>query len=273
MTVESDGERSLHTYLLGELPLAEQMRVEERLLMDGDYVELLLIVEEELIDSYLRGTLSERERTQFENHFLTTPVRRRKLRRAKALRRYVNNAQPVATLTPERERWPWAFWRQSPLTPAWRSAIAALLVVGLALGIWRGFLYQSLADKGRTALQAALRESPVESRIAGFNWPPPHITLGEQPGNVADMTSLESAERYLLDAVNTQPGPDSYYALGQFYLAKGKPDRAIEQFELALKGEPKNARLHSDLGAALLERARAALEKSSDTGLQDFDFN
>lgn len=271
MTVASEEEMSLHAYLLGGLPLDEQMRLEERLLLDREYVELLLIVEEELIDDYLRGTLSDRDRARFETHFLITPDRRQKLRRARVLRRYVNNAQAIPAQAPAREAMPRASWWQVFLTPAWRPAIAAFLMLGLGLGIWRVFYFQSLAAKGRASLQAALRESPVEARIGGFDWPPQRITLGSQPDKVADKTSLESAQRYLLDAVTTQPGPDSYYALGQFYLAKGELDSAIEQFDRALEGDPKNARLHSDLGAALMERARVSLEKDSGQTLQDFN--
>ncbi|MFP5263044.1 MAG: CHAT domain-containing protein [Blastocatellia bacterium] len=269
MTVANEEEMSLHAYLLGELPLDEQMRLEERLLLDREYVELLLIVEEELIDDYLRGTLSDRDRAQFETHFLTTPDRRRKLRRAKVLRRYVNNAQSVAEQRPARDAMRRAPWWRAFLTPAWGAAVAALLILGVGLGIWRGFFSQSLADKGRASLQAAFRESPVEARIGSFNWSPRRVTLAPETDNVADKTSLESAERYLRAAVAMQPGPDSYHALGQFYLAKRDLDSAIEQFDRALEGDPKNAKLHNDLGVALMERARGSLRDDPDQSAQD----
>ncbi|MFL6214354.1 MAG: CHAT domain-containing protein [Blastocatellia bacterium] len=261
MTSLNEEERSLRAYLLGETALEEQRQIEERLLSDSDYVELLLIIEEALIDGYVGDTLSEREREQVEKHVLTTPKQWRKLRKAKALRRYVDNAQPFPVAAPVSRLRSNRFWKQPLLTPAWRSAIAALLVLGLAIGVWRVFIHQSLADKGRAALQAALHDSPTEARIAGLNWPPQQITLGEQPNHIADKTSLESAERYLLDAVTAQPGPDSRYALGQFYLAKGDLNSAIEQFDQGLAEMPNNARLHSDLGAALLEKARRETAK------------
>jgi CHAT domain-containing protein len=271
MTVANEEEMSLHAYLLGGLPLDEQMRLEERLLLDRDYVELLLIVEEELIDDYLQGTLSAHERAQFETHFLTTPDRRRKLRRAKVLRRYVNNAQSAPSQPHAREVARRAPWWRAFLTPAWGAAVAAFLVLGIGIGIWRGFFSQSLADKGRASLQAALRQSPLEARIGGFDWPPPRVTLSSESDNVPDKTSLESAERYLRAAVAMQPGPDSYHALGQFYLAKGELDSAIEQFDRALEGDPKNAKLHNDLGVALMERAIDSQKKNSDQSVQDFN--
>jgi CHAT domain-containing protein/Flp pilus assembly protein TadD len=265
-------EKSLRAYLLGKVPEDEQLEIEKRLLLDRDYMESLLIIEEELIDSYLQNTLSEREREEFQNYFLTTPARRRKLRMAKALRRYINNQQPIPASGPRvRESRSNRFWRWPVLTPAWQSAIAAMLVLGVGLTIWRNLLSESLTDKGRAALQAALRESPIEGRLANFNWPPQQVTLGEQSGNIADKTSLASAERYLLDAATSHPGPDSYYALGQLYMAKREIDNAIEQFGKALEGDPQNARLRNDLGAALLQRARASQEKGADSSLQDFD--
>jgi CHAT domain-containing protein len=255
MTSLSGNERSLRAYLLGETPPEEQRRIEERLLLDGDYVELLLIIEEELIDAYVSDTLSAREREQFQMHFLTTPKRRSKLRKAKALRRYVNNAEPstMPTLIGARSK---ISWSQLLMTPAWRSAIAAMLVLGLGLGIWRVSLYRSLTDKGRAALQAALRESPTEARIAGFRWSPQSVTLGAQPADATDNVSMERAFSYFRDAIDEQPGPDSHYALGQYYLAKGELNKAVEQFNQALENMPKNAKLHSDMGAALLETAK-----------------
>lgn len=269
MTSWNEEERSLRAYLLGETAPEEQRQIEERLLLDGDYVELLLITEEELIDSYVRDTLSERERQQFQKHVLTTPERWRKLRKAKALRRYINNAQTIPAPASVRELRSKVFWKPSLLTPAWRSAIAAMLILGLAIGVWRVFIHQSLTDKGRHALQAALRESPTEARIAGFKWAPQSNTLGSQPNEIADKTSLDRAFSYFRDALDEQPGPDSQYALGQFYLAKGELDSAIKYFEQALESMPKNAKLHSDLGAALLEMARretAKGDQKSDLG-------
>jgi anti-sigma factor RsiW len=179
MSGAGDEEMSIRAYLLGELPPDGQMRIEERLLVDHDYMEMLLIIEDELTDSYLRGTLSDRERTEFENYFLTTPARRRKLRMAKALRRYVENQQALPS--PAKEPGPWRrFFGQRSFTPAWASAIAAVLLLGVALGIWLMPGRESLADKGRIELRAALHESPIEGRIAGFDWGPKRVTLGEQ---------------------------------------------------------------------------------------------
>ena len=246
-----DEEMSLRAYLLGELPPDEQIRIEERLLMDADYIELLLILEEELMDSYVSNALSGREQERFENHFMNSPERRRKLRMAKGLRRYVNNRQRMPAQAPVRGPWSNVFWTQPLRNPAWRAAVAAVIVLGFGLTMWRIFLYQSPIDKGRAALQAALRESPIEGRMASFQWRPQSATLGSPSNAVVDKFSMDRAFSYFREA----DGPDSHYALGQYYLAKGEPDSAIEQFGLALEAMPRNAKLHNDLGAALLALA------------------
>lgn len=253
MTRLNEKESSLRAYLLGELPPDEQRPIEERLLTDSDYMELLLSLEEELIDSYLSGELSEREREQFQRLFFTSPERRRKLRMAKALKKYINKQKvstPATSIEPE------AYWWRQLLTPAWGGAVAAMLVLGIGFVIWRNVAYQSLTDKGRTALQAAFRESPIEARMTGFNWSPQSITLGNQPADTANNTAAQRAFLYFGDAAAEQPGPEAHYALGQYYLATKAPDSAVKEFNQALEGMPKNARLQSDLGAALLEIAK-----------------
>src|SRR5262249_32658688 len=50
---------------------------------------------------------------------------------------------------------------------------------------------------------------------------------------------------------------------GNYYLADKRFDKAIEQYEKALKDNDKDAKLHTDLGAAFLERAVANGDKTN----------
>src|SRR5215471_15320916 len=223
-------EELLRKYLLGELPEEEQIRIEERLLLDSDYVELLQIVEEELIDGYARGSLSGREREQLEERIAGSPLMQRKLRVA---RPFVSRA----------DGWPsgddrslWRTWAErvrrlvvlEGLTPALRAATAVVAVAAAAVIAWQLFLYQSPADKARVALQDSFRESPTEARMSGFKWPPRRATLGAQSGP-ADEISLDRAKTLSQEAVATKGNSDSHHALGQFYLANGELDKAIRE--------------------------------------------
>lgn len=82
-------EEDLRLYLLGLLPQERQQPLEERLFTDADRYEELLISEDELIDQYLAGELTERDRGAFESHFMNAPQRRQQLRFAMALRGYI----------------------------------------------------------------------------------------------------------------------------------------------------------------------------------------
>jgi hypothetical protein len=66
----------LAKYLLGDLPEPERERLEKEYFVNDEAWELLTSVENDLIDSYLRGRLSERDEKQFETYFLQSPRRR-----------------------------------------------------------------------------------------------------------------------------------------------------------------------------------------------------
>lgn len=97
MKLDHNEQETIRRYLLGQAPLEDSSKVEERLLTDGEFYQELLIVEDELIDRYLSGELSEPERESFEPHFLLPPERQQKLRFARSLKKYVSSvgtAQP-----------------------------------------------------------------------------------------------------------------------------------------------------------------------------------
>jgi hypothetical protein len=97
MTRQAINEASLRQYLLGLLAPDELRQVEERLLTDDQDFEHLLVVEDELIEQYLSGELSEQERERFNQIFLSTPERYEKLHFAKDLKSYLaaeSAAQP-----------------------------------------------------------------------------------------------------------------------------------------------------------------------------------
>ena len=87
MASEQHDEKSMVRYLLGDLPAEEEARIEDRAFADRDYMGALDAAEADLIDAYVRGELSQAERRGFENRFLTSPQRRRKVEFARSLAR------------------------------------------------------------------------------------------------------------------------------------------------------------------------------------------
>ncbi len=96
MEQDSKTELGLKQYLLGQLTAEDRQQLEEELAKSEEDFEQLLLAEEELVDEYVSGTLSEQEVERFERHFLTTPGRHLKLQSVRALRRYTDEHPPVS---------------------------------------------------------------------------------------------------------------------------------------------------------------------------------
>jgi hypothetical protein len=82
----------IREYLLGRFASADAAILEERLLIDDAFYQELLIIEDELVDQYLAGRLTDSDQRSFEGHFLIPLERREKLRFARNLKKYVSRA-------------------------------------------------------------------------------------------------------------------------------------------------------------------------------------
>lgn len=97
----------LRQYLLGQLEDADLSQVEERLMSDSKVYEEVLILEDELIDQYVRGQMTESDQAKFLNYFLRTAEHQQKVRFARALSKYVDAAEPDETqnISPVDQDW------------------------------------------------------------------------------------------------------------------------------------------------------------------------
>jgi CHAT domain-containing protein/tetratricopeptide (TPR) repeat protein len=258
MTLNLDDEGRIKSYLLGGLSHEEAQRLEVRLLRDDDFVEHLRLVEDELVEDYERGSLTPRERERFEAYFLSTPRRRRKLMFVRRMSKFAGEAAEPA-------RAPAAFaWMTSRAAPRWGAAALAVLVALAGVGLWRALSGRSEVREGLGALSAAYQSRrPTEARITGLGYAPWSVTRdGSRPE--VETRSRDRAARLLQDAAHDHPGPDAEHALGKLYLAEHKFDQAIAEFERALRADGSNARLHNDLGVALLEKGKEARSGGGD---------
>ncbi len=90
-------EPTLRRYLLGELPEAEAISLEERCFADRDLFDDLVAAQEELIFGYLRGQLDRSERERFEHAFLSSPRRRERVEFFRSLLAVVSAAPRPTT--------------------------------------------------------------------------------------------------------------------------------------------------------------------------------
>ena len=100
---------------------------------------------------------------------------------------------------------------------------------------------------------------PLESRsTVDFGYTPFTVTRGESKVPPTDSKSLDRAEDFFLDAAENPSDAQAHHALGLFYLNKKQFDKALDEFNTALKISPENAKINSDLGALYLEKAKQA---------------
>lgn len=244
----------LRRYLLDELPADEQQLIEERLLIDNDYLEQMLIVEEDLIDDYSAGKLSPQQQTNYQKLFLASPEGRQKLQISRVLKKHLNNfPSETAYQPPLSERIQMAFAR---LFSAPMLAAAAVMVVGLGvLGWWA--VSQSDLKKGIAALQSAYGEQrPLEARITGFSYAG---FSGASKLPSQSSTKLKVAEKAFHNLLDDKKTASSLQGLGKYALTQRKFDEAIQNLDEAAKADPNNSAIHSDLAVAFLERGKLAL--------------
>ncbi len=83
-------ENQVKRNLLGQLPEEDQATVEDRIFTDQEYFRELLLVEGELTDDFVFGTLSDDEHERMQKHFLLVPERFENLKITEAIERYVS---------------------------------------------------------------------------------------------------------------------------------------------------------------------------------------
>ena len=241
-------EIKIRKYLLGQLTEAEEEQVELRLLTDPDFAEEYDIVVNEVTDDYVAGKFEGEELKRVEEYFFTSTQRRDNLKFALAL-----NAPAVKKLKAKTAA---DKGKKRRFTPYLAIAASFALLVGGSFYIWRVSSNNSDLNKGLAALQSAFRdERPLEARISKLDYAPYSTTRGPGTEKV-DQDELRLAELKLLEAQKRNPTAAVHHGLGKVYLAKKDFDKAIKEFEEALKGDPKNAQLYSDLGAAWLEKGK-----------------
>jgi hypothetical protein len=178
---EHPDDRLLHRYLLGErIAEAEQDRFEKSYFESDQYFDRLLEVEDDLIDTYIRGGLSATECIQFERHFLAAKRRRDRYEAMRAI---------AASFFREGPRQRHSFLKGLRdffvvQSPAARTAMTALGAVGiLAFGLLGvGYVRLWRESVNARALLASARQAPARAVLA-FTLRPGLLRSGAGAGN------------------------------------------------------------------------------------------
>ena len=106
---DAASDETLRRYLLCRLSDDERSQLDQRLLVDDELAEALLLAESELTDDYASGALNEDERESFKKSFLTTVSRREMLRLSTALHDYAGSQAAAVSVSrfaqPEEASW------------------------------------------------------------------------------------------------------------------------------------------------------------------------
>jgi cell division protein FtsB len=110
-------ENLIRRYLLGELAEVDQAALEQELLIDRVKFERAWAVENELVDSYVRGEMSRADRKRFESHYLASPLHRERVAIAESFLTNIDQAAGETVDVSEKEPlvpWPRRFSLRSP---------------------------------------------------------------------------------------------------------------------------------------------------------------
>jgi anti-sigma factor RsiW len=178
---DSESDETLIRYLLGELSDAERVRLEELYFADDKLHERLSMLEDRMIDSYVRGQLSPDERERFSRLVQTSSEQQRKVEFAEALRRMV--AQQAGS--PKRQSW-WdavqGFLRAQTLAQQMALAAAAVVVLGGSL-VYLRYAKRTPAPPHQFAAKSPARAretTPHEAPILAFALSPLERSGGEE---------------------------------------------------------------------------------------------
>jgi len=196
----------MRRYLLGDLPQEDRTRLEDRYSADTEVFEEVLATENDLIDSYVRGELTEVERQKFEAEYCKSPQRHERVEFARALSHVSLSAtRPV----PIQKVSPWTKIRRSFAVPEWAFAAATVAVVTggswlmvqnyrLRLGLQQALAVQAELRRGQDTLRQHIAELEGNSReqihpeVATLETPKaPEVTFRLTPGLARDLGATQ----------------------------------------------------------------------------------
>ncbi len=242
-------EEILREYLLGRVSDETTLEgIEELLFTDGEFCSQVELMEDGIINDYVLGRLSEADAASFRATLLADAERRARVElteavRVKAVARSLSLAREKASFLASFG----AFFRQ----PKYAGAFAVLLIAVVVLAVY--FSRKNNQDQLAELRSIYQQARPTETRISEFGYAPLSQLRGApEPAN---QNRLRRIENNLIDATEQNSNEQTHHALGVFYLTQQDYDKAIREFQNALKfGD--NAKIHNDLGVAHFELAK-----------------
>lgn len=181
---------------------AEQEELSGRFFTDDKLFEELAIVENDLIDSFVRGELSDSEKKAFEQSYLKTAHRRKRVDTARALINITTelrsnlSAKKNEDAIVKTEKPTWIAWLRQPVFGfVWARSVAAVLIV-LAI-LTTGFFIlryknQTSNEVVKTPSPSPLPSSAPTPELATTNPTPTPLNVGNKNAIVNKSTKPET---------------------------------------------------------------------------------
>lgn len=193
-------------YLLGELPKKESERFEEECYFAGeDWPEEVRAAEHDLVDAYLRHELTPEQRQHFEQNYLTTEKRLKRVATAAALLGHVQTLGEQKPVEQEHDRPAWldgfiAFWRGQ--SGALRAGLAVGVVAVVVGAMWIARSRTSAPRNFATLTLTVAESNRAEGAQAGRIRLPPGTDALRIYLNVPDAAA--GAPRYRVELENEE---------------------------------------------------------------------
>lgn len=170
MSNKTNQDEALIRYLIGSLPEAEAERLDELSFTDDKFADALQSAENDLLDAYVQGELTGAVLEQFESHYLASPLRREKLKFARAFQHMAakqlaaeaRTGKKLGTAAKRKGRTRWnVFHTLASLSPGLRVGAAFASLILFVAGGW--LVFENFRQ-GRQASQSLVnRGTPVGS--------------------------------------------------------------------------------------------------------------
>jgi hypothetical protein len=223
-------------YLLGQAGPEESSSFEERLITEKDFYDELTIAEDELIDQYLDGELTDVEREQFERYFLSSDERKQKVRFGSALlKTAAGNDSPVPVhLFQPRAILPyavlalllivgvgsWVIWSSQSNVRLTGKTVSITLLPGTTRADQPVNKVSNSADVGTIQLRLALANPQETYRVKVMNFDEAEVWTGD------DHLQTEGNQSFVVADVPAHLLPTGDY---QAILSRKLPDGSFEE--------------------------------------------
>jgi hypothetical protein len=174
-------------YLLGGLEGEEREQLEERVLLDAEFRDRVLLVEENLIEDYAEGTLDEVERKSFQRMFYSNPERRLELQVVQDLKEHANTKSWTRLFRAARKLLSPQGAGPGSTSPVWGFRNAAMALALVVIVVLTFLIVQQLLNRRSTPTLSQQRRELVERELARLNYPdsqppPAAVTATLRPG-------------------------------------------------------------------------------------------